>query len=88
MFGFKSPSQRDAVIHVAMKQIEKMLTEMADEGKDLTKLKLKKFQKTHATNCRCRKCEDAKKRKDPRLRGMQEDGFKVYIAEGDDGIKL
>ena len=65
-----------------MRQIEKMLKEMQGDGKDLTRLKLKKFQKTHHIDCRCGMCNDAKSKKDPRHRGLLEDGFKVYI-EGD-----
>ena len=62
-----------------MKQIEKMLREMQGEGKELSRLKLKKFQKTHHIDCRCTHCSEAKTRYDPRLKGLLEDGFKVYI---------
>ena len=63
-----------------MRQIEKMLKEMQTSGKDLSRLKLKKFQKTHHIDCKCKLCETAKTKNDPRLRGLLEDGFKVYVA--------
>ena len=65
-----------------MKQIEKMLRGMQGEGKELSRLKLKKFQKTHHIDCRCNLCSEAKSKDDPRLRGLLEDGFKVYIEGG------
>lgn len=65
-----------------MRHIEKMLKEMQGDGKDLSRLKLKKFQKTHHIDCRCEQCRNAKTKNDPRGRGLLEDGFKVYI-EGD-----
>ena len=82
MFGFRSPKEQDIVIQLALKQIEKMLKEMTTAGKDLRGLKLKKFQKTHHTDCRCDQCREAKMKNDPRLRGLLEYGFKVYV-EGD-----
>ena len=63
-----------------MRQIEKMLKEMQTSGKDLSRLKLKKFQKTHHIDCKCKLCENAKTKNDLRLRGLLEDGFKVYVA--------
>ena len=81
MLKIRSPRHQDQILAVAMRQIEKMLKEMQSDGKDLTRLKLKKFQKTHHINCHCSKCEDAKKKNDPRLRGLIEDGFKVYVDE-------
>ena len=56
---------------------------MQKDGKDLTALKFRKFQKTHFTNCTCQQCLDAKRKKNPHLRGILEDGIKVYIGEGD-----
>ena len=50
---------------MAMRQIEKMLKDMQSEGKDLSRLKLKKFQKTHHIDCKCKLCEEAKKKNDP-----------------------
>ena len=47
---------------MAMRQIEKMLKDMQSEGKDLSRLKLKKFQKTHHIDCNCELCEEAKKK--------------------------
>ncbi len=81
MFGFRSPKEQDIVIQLALKQIEKMLIEMTEDGKDLRKLKLKPFQKTHHMDCRCDQCQGAKAKADPRLRGLQEAGFKVYVEE-------
>ena len=62
-----------------MRQIEKMLKEMQSNGKNLSRLKLKKFQKTHHIDCKCKLCKDAKIKNDPRLRGLLEDCFKVYV---------
>lgn len=79
MFGFRSPKEQDIIIELALKQIEKMLIEMTAEGKDLKHLKLKRFQKTHSVDCRCAQCREAESKNDPKLRGLQEDGFKVYV---------
>ena len=65
-----------------MQEIQKMLKEMQTSGKDLSRLKLKKFQKTHHIDCKCKLCEIAKTKNDPRLRGLLEDGFKVYVDGG------
>ena len=80
MFKLKSPSQQEQILALAMRQIEKLLTEMQGDGKDLSRLKLKKFQKTHHIDCRCKLCEVAKTKNNPRLRGLLEDGFKVYVG--------
>lgn len=82
MFKLTSPSQQEQIRALAMRQIEKLLKEMQNEGKDLSKLKLKKFQKTHHIDCKCKLCEIAKTKNDPRLRGLLEDGFKVYVDGG------
>ena len=82
MLKFRSPSQQEQILSLAMRQIEKMLKEMQSNGKDLSGLKLKKFQKTHHIDCKCQLCENAKTKNDPRLRGLLEDGFKVYVAGG------
>ena len=79
MFKLKSPSQQEQLHALAMRQIEKLLKEMQNEGKDLSLLKLKKFQKTHHIDCNCKFCEVAKTKNNPRLRGLSEDGFKVYV---------
>ena len=79
MFKLKSPSQQEQLLALAMRQIEKLLKEMQNEGKDLSLLKLKKFQKTHHIDCNCKFCEVAKTKNNPRLRGLSEDGFKVYV---------
>ena len=79
-FG-KDPRQ-EAMLDMAMKQVEKMLREMLKDGKDLSRLKLRKFQKTHFTDCTCSLCTEAKRRNNPHLRGILEDGFKVYVGEG------
>ena len=52
----KSPRHNEQILALAMRQIEKMLQEMQNEGKDLSGLKLKKFQKTHHIDCRCGMC--------------------------------
>lgn len=77
--------RKKATVERAMKQIEKMLVEMQDEGKDLTQVKFKKFQKTHYTTCLCPLCNDAKRKKNPHLRGLLEEGFKVYVGIGSEG---
>ena len=79
MFKLKTPSQQEQILALAMRQIEKLLKEMQNDSKDLTHLKLKKFQKTHHIDCKCKLCEVAKIKNDPRLRGLSEDGFKVYV---------
>ena len=79
MLIFKSPSKNERILAMAMRKIEKMLKDMQSEGKDLSGLKLKKFQKTHHIDCICKLCEEAKKKNDPHMRGLTEDGFKVYI---------
>jgi hypothetical protein len=79
MFKLKTPSQQEQILALAMRQIEKLLKEMQNDGKDLSHLKLKKFQKTHHIDCKCKLCEVAKIKNDPRLRGLSEDGFKVYV---------
>ena len=80
MLKLRSPSQQEQLLSMAMRQIEKMLREMQRNGNDLSRLKLKKFQKTHHIDCNCKFCENAKIKNDPHLRGLLEDGFKVYIA--------
>jgi hypothetical protein len=79
MVNLKSPSQQEQILALAMRQIEKLLKEMQNDGKDLSRLKLKKFQKTHHIDCKCKLCEVSKTKNDPRLRGLIEDGFKVYV---------
>ena len=80
MLKLRSPSQQEQILSLAMRQLEKILKEMQNSGKDLSRLKLKKFQKTHHIDCKCNLCENAKTKNDPRLRGLLEDGFKVYVA--------
>ena len=80
MLSFKSPSKNERILAMAMRKIEKMLKDMQSEGKDLSGLKLKKFQKTHHIDCKCKLCELAAKKNDPHLRGLIEDGFKVYVG--------
>ena len=82
MIKLRSPSHQEQILALAMRQIEKMLKEMQSNGKDLSGLKLKKFQKTHHIDCKCKLCENAKIKNDPHLRGLLEDGFKVYVAGG------
>ncbi len=71
---------QEAVLQTILQQVEKRLKEMQQEGKDLSLLKIKKFQKTHFENCSCPDCLKAKQQQNPRLKGIQEDGFKIYIA--------
>ena len=61
----KSPRHNEQILALAMRQIEKMLQEMQNEGKDLSGLKLKKFQKTHHIDCRCISAQKQKKRTIP-----------------------
>lgn len=81
LFG-RDPRQK-AVLELAMKQVEKVLREMQDDGKDLRQLKLKKYQKTHYTNCHCAQCLEAQRTKNPHKRGLLEDGYKLYVGAGD-----
>ena len=83
MFNLKSQNHQEQILALAMRQIEKLLKEMLKEGKDLSRLKLKKFQKTHHIDCKCKLCGFAETKNDPHLRGLSEDGFKVYL----DGYK-
>jgi len=70
MLKLRSPSQQEQILALAMRQIEKLLKEMQTSGKDLSRLKLKKFQKTHHIDCKCKLCENAKTKNDLRLRGL------------------
>lgn len=79
---FGRDPRKKAILERAMKQVERMLRELQDEGKDLTRFKLKKFQKTHFSNCTCAQCLEAKRKNDPHLRGILEDGVKFYVGEG------
>ncbi len=81
MFFRKDPKKK-AMVEMAMKQVEKMLWEMQGDGKDLSKIKLKKYQKTHFTTCTCAQCSEAQRKKNPHLRGLLEDGFKIYVGLG------
>lgn len=83
MFSKKNVKHREAILKMAMKEIEKMLLELEKEGKDLSMMKLRKFQKTHHIDCVCSKCQQAEKKNNPRLRGLREYGFKVYVSESD-----
>ena len=79
----KSPAAREVILKKAMKEIEKLSIAMEKDGKDLTRMKLKKYQKTHHIDCACDKCKLANKKNDPRLRGLREYGFKAFVAETD-----
>lgn len=79
---FGRDPRKKAVIERALAPIEKMLREMQDEGKDLTKVKFKKFKKSHFANCTCAQCLEAKQKNNPHLKGLLEDGFKVFVGEG------
>jgi hypothetical protein len=79
--------RKQAVLDLAMKQVEKALRDMQDEGKDLTRLKIKKYQKTHFTTCTCAQCKAADRKNNPHLRGILEDGYKVYVGAGDEALQ-
>ncbi len=79
---FRRDPKKKAIVDRALTAIEKMLRDMQDEGKDLTRIKFKKFQKTHYTTCACPQCLEAKRKNNPHLRGILEDGFKVFVGEG------
>ncbi len=81
MFSRRDP-RKQALMEMAVKQVEKVLREMQDDGKDLSRLKIKKYQKTHFTTCTCPQCRDAERKRNPHLRGILEDGFKLYVGEG------
>ncbi|MDH5560733.1 MAG: hypothetical protein OEY59_07745 [Deltaproteobacteria bacterium] len=83
IFKKKSPGLKDLILKKAMTEIEKLLREIESDGKDLTLIKLKKYQKTHHIDCTCSKCSMANKKNNPRLRGLREYGFKVFVAEED-----
>jgi hypothetical protein len=82
---FGRDPRKKAVLERAMKQVEKMLRDMQDGGMDVEKLKLKKYQKTHFTNCTCPQCVEANRKHDPHLRGILEDGYKVFVGEDSPG---
>jgi len=79
---FGRDPRRKAMLERAMKQVERVLRDLQDEGKDLTQLKFKKYQKTHYTTCHCALCLEAKRSNDPHKRGLLEDGYKVYVGAG------
>ena len=79
MINVKNKLRDEQILILVIRQIEKLLKEMQTEGKDLSRLKLKKFQKTHHIDCKCELCVVATTKNDPSLRGLIEDGFKVYI---------
>lgn len=81
-----TPRLREQILKKAMNEIEKLLLELEKEGKDLATVKLKKFSKTHHIQCICPKCSKANKKKEPRLRGLREYGFKVFVNEQDEEI--
>ncbi len=78
--------KQDLIIKKAMQEIEKMLHELSKEGKDLSLIKLKKYQKTHHIDCVCPKCNKANKKNNPGLRGLREFGFKVFVDEHDEEV--
>jgi hypothetical protein len=80
---FGRDPKKQAVIDLALKHVEKVLREMQDEGKDLTRLKIRKYQKTHFTTCTCAQCKTAERKHNPHLRGILEDGYKVYVGVDD-----
>jgi len=76
---FRSPRHQDAALGLVMEQVEKLLKGMQQEGVDLMQIKMKKFQKTHHIDCACSKCKKAKIKNNPKLRGLLENGFKIYV---------
>jgi hypothetical protein len=78
---FGRDPRKQAMLDLAMKQVEKVLREMQHDGKDLTRLKIKKYQKTHFTTCTCAQCLAAERKKNPHARGILEDGYKVFVGE-------
>lgn len=80
---FGRDPKKQAVIELALKHVEKVLREMQDDGKDLTRLKIRKYQKTHFTTCTCAQCKAAERKHNPHLRGILEDGYKVYVGVDD-----
>ncbi len=78
--------KQELIIKKAMREIEKMLVELAKDGKDLSLMKMKKYQKTHHIDCMCPKCMKANKKNNPGLRGLREFGFKVFVDEHDEEI--
>ena len=85
MFNQKNKHRDKQILGLIIRQIEKLLKEMQEEGKDLSHIKLKKFQKTHHIDCNCKLCEFAKTKNDPHLRGLSENGFKVYLDDYKNG---
>jgi len=77
---FGRDRRKQAMLDLAMKQVEKVLREMQHDGKDLTRLKIKKYQKTHFTTCTCAQCKAAERKNNPHLRGILEDGYKVFVG--------
>ena len=80
MFGRKSaergfPKHEEIVLHKVMEQVEKVLRQMQTEGKDLTRVRIKRFQKTHHVSCRCQQCKLAEEKK---IHGY-EDSWKMVL---------
>jgi hypothetical protein len=80
---FGRDPRKKAVLERAMKQVERVLREMEKTGQDLSQLKIKKYQKTHYTNCHCAQCLEAQRTKNPHKRGLLEDGYKLYLGVGE-----
>ena len=59
MLRSRSPRIQEQLLALALRQIEKMLKEMQKEGKELTRLKLQRFQKTHHIDWTCEQCATA-----------------------------
>lgn len=79
---FKKAARDKEVRERALKQIDKVLKDMQESGLEITQMKLKKYQKTHFTSCRCPKCVSAKQKNNPHLRGLLEEGYKIFVGEG------
>ncbi len=81
MFSIKNQSRNEKILTIIMRQVENLLLEMHKSGRDLSKIKLKKFQKTHHIDCQCQLCHFANTKNDPSIRGLIEDGFKIYLDD-------
>jgi hypothetical protein len=79
---FGRDPRKKAVVDRALEQVRKILLEMEGQGKDLTRIRFKKYQKTHYTTCTCAQCLEADRSRNPHKRGLLEDGYKLYVGPG------
>ncbi len=83
MWPFTPQRETHALVKQILRQVEKSLWDFQQQGADLSKIRLKKYQKTHYAGCLCQKCHKATKTGDARQRGMLEDGYKLYLPCND-----